>query len=90
MAIYQDTYSERETEEINKAYRMLSAYHGSVRQGYKSMIAPLYRQRDAVRQIISGLASATHNTHVGTSQCREALESVEEKLTRAINRLSNL
>lgn len=84
------THSAQEAEEINKAYRQLNSYHGSVRQGYKGMIGPLYRQRDALREIRRSISSATRNTHVGTTQCCEALDSAIEKLTKAINRLSNL
>lgn len=91
MAIHQEeTYSKQEAEAIDKAYKQLSSYHGSVKQDYKSMIGPLYQQRDALREIRHSVSSATRNTHVGTTQCCEALDSAIAKLTKAINRLSNL
>lgn len=83
-------YSERETDETGEICGRLSSFYDSVRQDYKSMYDRLTAQREAVGQIKAELASATRNTQIGTGQCREALDSVEEKLTQVIDWLSSL
>lgn len=91
MGVYQEkTISKQEAEEVNKAYKQLSSYYDSVMRSYKDMLYKLIAQKDAVQQINTDLTSATHNTHIGANQCREALSFVIKKLDKAIERLSNL
>lgn len=75
-------------DELQTVYDRMASYLDSVRQDCGSMAEALIAQRDAVRQLSAGLTDAAHDTQVGTRQCREALDCVDEKLTRTINRLA--
>ena len=68
---------------------LVTEYNGK-KAYYKAQIGPLTMYRNTVRQIHSGVGPATLNSHIGASQCCEALDSAEERLTKVINRLREL
>ena len=75
---------------LYKQYLTLHRSFVSNYQEKKDMIIPLTIQLNRVKQLKQEIASATHNSQIGTVQCCEALDSVEKKLTAAISHLGQI
>lgn len=77
-------------QELTAYYNKIMAYIEETRRGYQLLLSSLILQRQKIQIIRNEIVEATNNTHIGTSQCCQALDAVLDKLDRAISRLNNL
>lgn len=77
-------------EDLVNLYNRIKAYIDTTRGSCRGMLLLVNDQLNAVKKIRDGLGDATHYTHVGAPQCREALDVVIKNLTEAVDKLAVL
>ena len=77
-------------DRLTAQYNKIADYIHVTKSSCKDILDSLNDQLNAVKKIRDSLGDATHYTHVGAPQCREALDVVIKNLTEAVDKLAVL